>query len=102
MMRSCNPGVSMSSNPHLTRAREALQRWEATPSLAPGISGLFECHIFCSPLNPSDEIKARFVSSCEGAEIKALCLGLDYEGQGVINVLQSTKYYDKEDSRTPV
>jgi hypothetical protein len=96
-----NIGASM-SNPHLTLAREALQRWENSPSTAPGISGLFECHIFCSPLNPSDEIKARFVSSCEGAEIKALCLGLDYEGQGVINVLQSTKYYEQEDSQTPV
>lgn len=92
----------MQKNSHFARAEEALRLWEESPTSSPQVSGLFECHIFCSPLDPSDEIKERFVSSCQGADIKALCLGLDYQGKGVINVLQSTKYYECDDAKTPV
>jgi hypothetical protein len=91
-----------SKNPNFTRATEVLDAWSKTTSLIPAISGTFECHIFCAPLNPSAEIKARFVEACEKVGVKALCLGLDYEGQGVIDVLQSTKYYELNNSKTAV
>jgi hypothetical protein len=92
----------MQENRHLTKARETLLRWGAFPETAPKVSGLFECHIFCAPLNPNEASKEHFVVSCEAAGIKALCLGLDYEGQGVINVLQSTKYYECSNTPEPV
>lgn len=81
-------------NLHFEKTRQALASWEREEAQKPKVSGLFECHIFCSPLHPSVEEQDRFVSACEAVGIKALCLGLDYQGKGVINVLQSTKYYE--------
>lgn len=90
------------TNPHFAEARATLDLWGREPSRAPQVSGLFECHIFCTPLDPNPEEKERFVTACQEAGIKALCLGLDYEGKGVVNVLQSTKYYESQDARTPI
>jgi hypothetical protein len=91
-----------SKNSHFTHATQTLEAWSQTPSLCPAISGTFECHIFCAPLHPDPESKARFVDACQKVGIKALCLGLDYEGQGVINVLQSTKYYELDNAKAAV
>jgi len=85
------------SNQHFTRTQEALNAWAQDSSLVPGVTGLFEGHIFCTPLDPSHEEKERFVSVCEKLGIKPLCLGLDYAGKGVISVLQTTKYTDSTD-----
>ncbi len=89
-------------NVHFEKTREALNLWMQDPSLEPPVSHTFECHIFCEPLDPCEETKQRFVEACEKAGLRALCLGLDYEGKGVVNVLQSTKYYTCDDVHTPV
>src|SRR4051812_1419282 len=88
--------------PHVEQARAALRAWPQNPALMPQISGLFECHIFCTPLDPSPEEKERFVGACAAVGIKALCLGLDYQEKGVVSVLQSTKYYEAESPHEPV
>jgi hypothetical protein len=89
-------------NAHFARTRETLKRWADDPSLMPAVAGSFEAHIFCTPLNPSHEDKERFVSACDAAGVKALCLGLAYEGKGLISVLQSTRYHDGPDPGGPV
>ena len=80
-------------NPHFAAAREALNAWASDPSLEPAIAGSFECHIFCEPLNPDPETVTRFIETCETASVKALCLGLNFVDVGVVDVLQSSKYY---------
>lgn len=89
-------------NQHFSKTRDALAAWAANPALEPGVSGTFECHIFCDPLAPDEATKARFQEACDAVGLKALCLGLNFEGQGVISVLQSSRYYKCEDTRTPV
>src|SRR4051794_27590469 len=80
----------LDSNVHFARTREALRAWAEDPSRMPPVAGTFEAHVFCVPLDPSHEVKERFVTACDAVGIKALCLGLDYEGKGVVSVLQST------------
>lgn len=92
----------MTTNVHFEQARAVLDRWAKHPEQLPAISDVFECHIFCAPLDPDDATKQRFVESCKRVGIKALCLGLDYEDKGVVNVLQSTKYYSKAGPREPI
>ena len=94
--------MSENLNPHFAATRETLARWEADPSLEPKVEHTFECHIFCAPLGPDEADKERFADACEAVGLKGLCLGLDFEGKGVVDVLQSTKYYTCPDVRTPV
>lgn len=90
------------ANPNFEQARETLAAWAVDARGEPQVRNTFECHIFCLPLDPSDEEKARFVEACEKVGLKALCLGLDYADKGMVNVLQSTKYYKCDDVHTPV
>jgi hypothetical protein len=85
------------TNRHFTQTRNALLAWRDNSRLAPGVSGLFEGHVFCTPLDPSHEEKERFVAVCEQIGIKPLCLGLDYVGKGVVSVLQTTRYHETAD-----
>eukprot|EP00696_Hemimastix_kukwesjijk_P018847 gnl/Hemi2/7907_TR2731_c0_g1_i1.p1 gnl/Hemi2/7907_TR2731_c0_g1~~gnl/Hemi2/7907_TR2731_c0_g1_i1.p1 ORF type:complete len:255 (-),score=56.43 gnl/Hemi2/7907_TR2731_c0_g1_i1:95-829(-) len=84
-------------NPHIAQAQSQLERWRATPSLAPAVTGTFECHIFCLPFNPDEATKLRFSSACAENGMKGLCLGLDYKDKGMVAVLQSSKYYSSTD-----
>lgn len=90
------------NNAHFARTKETLRRWAEDPSLMPAVAGTFEAHVFCTPLDPSFEEKERFVSACDAVGIKALCLGLAYEGKGIVSVLQSTRYHDGPDPSGPV
>jgi hypothetical protein len=90
------------TNLHFARAREALDSWSRGAAQPPRVAGLFEAHIFCTPLDPSHEEKERFVSACDQVGVKALCLGLDYEGRGVVSVLQSTRYHEGAGVAGPV
>jgi hypothetical protein len=89
-------------NVHYARAQAALGEWAAGAAQPPAVSGVFECHIFCDPLDPSPGETERFARTCEGLGLKALCLGLDFVGRGVINVLQTTRYYECPDVPTAV
>lgn len=91
-----------SSNPHFQRVHEILAAWEAAPRSRPAIANIFECHIFCSPLDPDEATREAFARSCEEAGLKPLCLGLDYQDRGVVDVLQSTKYYECADPAEPL
>jgi hypothetical protein len=82
------------ANVHYAATRSALEAWTADPAREPPVAGKFECHVFCAPLNPDPDAKQRFVEACQAADLKPLCLGLDFEGQGVVDVLQTTRYYD--------
>ncbi len=83
-------------NPHLESARATLAAWAADAELEPAVSELFECHIFCAPLNPDDAVKAQFVEACEALGIKGLCLGLDFAGAGMVDVLATKKFRTHE------
>ncbi len=95
-------GAAGADNEHFARAYATLERWDREPSTMPAIRDTFECHIFATPLDPDVATKQRFVAACEAADIKPLCLGLDYAGAGVVNVLQSTRYYRSDSPREPV
>jgi hypothetical protein len=90
------------SNGHFARTRETLKRWAEDPAQMPAVAGTFEAHIFCTPLDPTHEDKERFVAACAAVSVKALCLGLAYEGKGLVSVLQSTRYHDGADPSGPV
>lgn len=94
--------ASAESNPHFAQTRATLDAWASDRSAEPNVQNTFECHIFCLPLDPSDAEKERFVEACNAVGLKALCLGLDYVDKGVVNVLQSTKYYKCDDVHTSV
>jgi len=89
-------------NPHFTATLDTLARWESDPASEPKVEDLFECHIFCVPLDPSDADKERFADACEAVGLRGLCLGLNYDGKGVVDVLQSTKYVTCPDVHTAV
>ncbi len=89
-------------NAHFERAREVLARWTRAPESRPAVSEIFESHIFCAPLNPDAEQKAGFAEACQALGIKALCLGLDYADPGVVDVLQSTRYFTAPSPQSPV
>lgn len=61
-----------------------------------GVTGTFEIHIFVLPLNPSLEVAEAFTVACRGSgaapRMKGLLLYLDYEDQGFVGVLQSSRY----------
>lgn len=87
---------------HFTLAEQTLAAWEQDRTLEPKVQNTFECHIFCLPLDPTDEEKQRFDEACDSVGLRALCLGLDFQDKGIVNVLQSTKYYKCDDVNTPV
>lgn len=87
----------MQENSHFEQTRKALEIWKKDGSLVPTVSGVFECHIFCDPLEPSKEEIQRFAESCTEIGTKPLCLGLDFAEVGVVNVLQTSKYYQCDD-----
>lgn len=89
-------------NSHCEAARAALARWAEDPALEPPVSGRFEGHLFCLPLDPSDEEKQRFVEACEAIGARALCIGLDFEGKGIVRVLMTSKYYERDSVHEPV
>lgn len=89
-------------NAHCEAARAALARWAAQPEAEPPVAGRFEGHLFCLPLDPSEAVKARFVAACEQIGARALCVGLDFEEQGLVRVLLTSKYYEHDDVRGPV
>jgi hypothetical protein len=58
------------------------------------VQGSFEIHVFVAPLHPQPEHVQAFRAACARAPapMKALLLHLDYEGQGYVGVLQSSRY----------
>jgi hypothetical protein len=74
-------------------------------SAYPECQGIFEGHVFFSPINPDEEIIKKFkeiteqLISCDiksengNSEVKACVLSLDFKNQGYVRVLQSSRYY---------
>jgi hypothetical protein len=61
------------------------------------VTGTFEIHIFVNPLNPDAATAERFQKACAeastpGKRVKGLLLYLDFEGQGFVGVLQTSRY----------
>lgn len=61
------------------------------------VTGTFEIHIFVNPLNPNEATAERFQKVCAdasspGKRVKGLLLYLDFEGQGFVGVLQTSRY----------
>lgn len=81
-------------NLHIQTADTALSNWTQFPNKAPQVNGIFECHIFCEPLNPSREEINRFKEVCESFNIRPLCIALHFEDKGMVSVLQTTKWYE--------
>ncbi|MFO0662156.1 MAG: hypothetical protein U0165_20330 [Polyangiaceae bacterium] len=66
-------------------------------SNAEPVTGTFEIHVFVHPLNPSAAESERFQQVCAeasspGHRVKGLLLYLDFEGQGFVGVLQTSRY----------
>lgn len=66
-------------------------------SLEPqAVTGTFEIHVFVLPLDPPEDVAARFSSVCRGSgetpRMKGLLLQLDYVGKGFVGVLQTSRY----------
>lgn len=60
------------------------------------VTGTFEIHVFVTPLDPTPAIAQAFSAACRGdaetPHMKGLLLNLDYEEQGFVGVLQSSRY----------
>lgn len=80
-------------NTHISEASQQVLAWSKNPEMMPAISDTFECHIFVSPLNPSEELQTQFAQICKENGMRALNIGLNFEKAGIATVLQSTKYY---------
>ncbi|MBU0552396.1 hypothetical protein KKF91_09910 [Myxococcota bacterium] len=91
-------------NAHISQAQAALAAWAASPQHAPPVSGLFEGHIFCAPLQPDEDTKRRFVEAARvtGAGVLGISLGLDFKGVGVVDVLSTKQLASWEDARGPL
>lgn len=83
----------MSTNLHIEKAKATIANWKENPHLMPNISDTFEAHLFVGPINPPQELQQEFVRFCKSLGLRALNLGLNFEGAGVNTVLQTTKYY---------
>ena len=55
-------------------------------------TGVFEIHLFVTPLEPSEEVTEKFSRDCADGKMKGLLLKLDYDGKGFVGVLQSSAY----------
>src|SRR6185437_1465441 len=83
----------MNINTHIEKAKSTISTWKQNIHLMPNISDTFEAHLFVGPINPSAELQQEFVRFCKTIGLRALNLGLNFEGAGVNTVLQTTKYY---------
>ena len=83
----------MNTNSHIEKANATIASWKNNPELMPNIADTFEAHLFVGPINPSVELQQEFVKVCRSLGLRALNLGLNFEGAGVNTVLQTTKYY---------
>lgn len=83
----------MNTNAHIEKAKSTIAAWQQNPQLMPNISDTFEAHLFVGPINPPAEVQQEFVRYCKTLGLRALNLGLNFEGAGVNTVLQTTKYY---------
>lgn len=83
----------MKINTHIEKAKSTISTWENNIQLMPNISDTFEAHLFVGPINPPVELQQEFVRFCRSLGLRALNLGLNFEGAGVNTVLQTTKYY---------
>ncbi len=92
----------MKPSDHFKMAEETLRDWEKRPERQPQVSDLFECHIFCAPLNPDSTSKQRFKEICRQVGMTGISLGLDFEGQGVVDVLSSKKFCNSVGPQEPL
>ncbi len=83
----------MNTNIHIEKAKSTIESWKKSPQVMPNISDTFESHLFVGPINPPVELQQEFVRFCKSLGLRALNLGLNFEGAGVNTVLQTTKYY---------
>lgn len=89
-------------NAHIDEASNQVLTWSKNPEMMPGISDIFECHIFVEPLNPNEELQIKFAKICKENGMRALNVGLNFEKIGMATVLQSTKYYKVANAKIAV
>src|SRR5207253_6032545 len=84
--------------------RDASHLTEKYMSDIPNITGIFEIHIFLTPLNPSQKVIDAYLKVTDKinnlrkddekfSKIKPCLLALDFKDAGFVTVMQSSRYF---------